>query len=211
MKVLHVIPSLDPKDGGPTFAVKAVAQALAAEGVEVTITTTHVASDRGTRDHAQQDSCGMSCLQSSAYSVVSFPRTLEAYKVSFRLAKWLRRNVKKFDLLHIHALFSFSSTMAARIARRNGVPYIVRPLGVLNRWGMENRRRLLKAISFRLIELPILLDGAAIHFTSEAERGEAAELSHKIAQCPWEVIPLPVVLPRSVIKYQSSVNRDAET
>ncbi len=36
MNVLHVIPSLSVKDGGPSFAVKAMAEALAGQGVEVT-------------------------------------------------------------------------------------------------------------------------------------------------------------------------------
>jgi glycosyltransferase involved in cell wall biosynthesis len=104
----------------------------------------------------------------------------------------LGQNVTKFDLVHVHALFSFSSTMAARIARKKSVPYIVRPLGVLNRWGMENRRRIPKLVSFRLIELPILLNSAAIHFTSEAEREEAALLDARLAKHESVVIPLPI-------------------
>jgi hypothetical protein len=44
----------------------------------------------------------------------------------------------------------------------NGVPYIVRPLGVLNRWGMQNRRRLLKRFSFRFIERRIITNGADV-------------------------------------------------
>ena len=88
--------------------------------------------------------------------------------------------------------------LAARWRRgslaKNGVPYVVRPLGVLNRWGMQNRRRLPKAISFRLVELPILLNAAAIHFTSEAEREEAALLDARLAKHESAVIPLPVAL-----------------
>ena len=40
MNVLHVIPSLDAKEGGPSFAVKAMAEAVAREGVVVTVATT---------------------------------------------------------------------------------------------------------------------------------------------------------------------------
>jgi glycosyltransferase involved in cell wall biosynthesis len=104
----------------------------------------------------------------------------------------LRKNVTKFDLVHVHALFSFSSTMAARIACGNNVPYLVRPLGVLNQWGIRNRRRLPKLVSLRLIELPILLNSAAIHFTSEAEREEAVLLDARLAKHKSVVIPLPI-------------------
>ena len=186
MHVLHVIPSLSLKDGGPSFAAKAMAEALAGEGVQVTIATTREAQDApviGYRlsvigEETREEDASRTEREGAAgsergYRVICFRREFEPYKVSFGLARWLRENVTKFDLVHIHALFSFSSTMAARIARQKNVPYVVRPLGVLNRWGMENRRRIPKLVSFRFVELPILLNSAAIHFTSEAGTGRS--------------------------------------
>src|SRR5438046_2578090 len=99
-------------------------EALVSEDVEVTIATTGEESEGVVQDTQPPNQAG--CLT----SVVCFRRNFGPYKVSFGLARWLRENVTKFDLVHIHALFSFSSTMAARIARKNNVPYIVRPLGV---------------------------------------------------------------------------------
>src|SRR5881227_2564031 len=58
MRVLHVIPSLSLTEGGPSFAAKAMADALAGEGVEVTIATTRGSRER-LSDHmttGQQDS-----------------------------------------------------------------------------------------------------------------------------------------------------------
>ena len=45
-----------------------------------------------------------------------------------------------------------------------------------------------------LVELPILLNSAAIHFTSEAEREEAVLLDARLAKHKSAVIPLPVAL-----------------
>jgi glycosyltransferase involved in cell wall biosynthesis len=53
---------------------------------------------------------------------------------------------------------------------------VIRPLGVLNRYGMSARRPWLKRLSLRLVEGPLLRDAAAVHFTSQAEADEAAEL-----------------------------------
>jgi glycosyltransferase involved in cell wall biosynthesis len=86
------------------------------------------------------------------------------------------RNIRDYDVVHIHALFSFTSVMAAWAARRAGVPYVVRPLGTLNRYGVTQRRPLLKRLSLKLIEGPILRHAAAVHFTAEAERQEAETL-----------------------------------
>jgi len=197
MRVLHVIPSLSPTEGGPSFAAKAMAEALADEDVQVTIATTAAAQSApvigdqlsviGTESRREN-----APTEPGGYRIMCVRRNFEPYKVSFSLARWLRANIAQFDLIHVHALFSFSSTMAARIACRNNVPYVVRPLGVLNRWGMQNRRRLPKLVSFRLVELPILLNSAAIHFTSEAEREEAALLDARLAKPESVVIPLPV-------------------
>jgi glycosyltransferase involved in cell wall biosynthesis len=59
---------------------------------------------------------------------------------------------------------------------------------------MQNRRRIPKLVSFRLVELPILINSAAIHYTSEAERKEAALLDARLAEHESAVIPLPVAL-----------------
>lgn len=161
MKVLHVIPSLSPKDGGPSFAMPLIARGLKLAGVEADIATT-VGKDEPRITH-------------DGLSVFSFPRQTERYKVSLELSRWLSARVADYDLVHIHAVFSYASYSAARVAIKRQVPYIVRPLGVLNRWGMENRRRLLKRLSFQLIERRILESAAAVHYTSKQERREAEQ------------------------------------
>ena len=203
------------KEGGPSVAAKAMAEALVGLGVQVTVATTGSLETTRLQDHETTDhgpevkdqrsevtECGAVSTGSglpapcsmlpAQYRVICFRREFEPYKVSFGLTRWLRKNIAGFDLVHIHALFSFSSTMAARIARQHSVPYVVRPLGVLNRWGMENRRPILKRVSFRLVELPILLNSAAIHYTSNAERAEAASLDPHLAEHRSATISLPI-------------------
>jgi len=100
----------------------------------------------------------------------------EFYKTSPGLVVWLMRNVHRYDVVHIHALFSFSSVAAALVAYLRGVPYVVRPLGTLSRYGMTMRRRGLKELSFSLIESRILRHAAAVHCTSRLEQEEAEAL-----------------------------------
>ncbi|MBP8183166.1 MAG: glycosyltransferase [Rhodoferax sp.] len=105
-----------------------------------------------------------------------FPKRLEFYKVSPGFAWWVFLHVRDYDIVHIHALFSFTSVAAAWAARWAGVPYVVRPLGTLNRYGVEQRRPWLKQLSLKLVEGPILRHAAAVHFTAKAERVEALSL-----------------------------------
>ncbi len=98
-------------------------------------------------------------------------------------------HVRDYDLVHVHAVFSFTSNCAARQAGGHGVPYVIRPLGVLNRWGIENRRRLIKSLSFRFIEQPLLRNAAAMHYTSYAEQREA---EHTGVRTRSAMIPLGI-------------------
>jgi len=169
-------------------ALPAIAKALVRQGISVTIATT---DDDGPGRRLEVP-LGAAVVLPSGAQCYYFRKSTEFYKVSWALKKWLRAHITEFDLVHVHALFSFSSIAAGRIAWRQKVPYIVRPLGVLNRWGMENRRRLLKRLSLRFFELPILRRAASIHFTSRAERAEAIAADSSIEQMPFAIIPLPV-------------------
>ena len=197
MRVLHVIPSLSAKDGGPSFALPLMARGLAQAGVEVDVLTT---DGNGPPDNsnAPVDHPDASRItnhgsritdHASRINYIHLKRQFQFYKVSFSMTRWLSRNIEHYDLVHIHALFSYASTTAAWVAARHNVPYVVRPLGVLNRWGMENRRRWLKRLSFNLIEGRILRNATAIHYTSRQEQLEAEVAGVKT---PPYVIPLGI-------------------
>jgi len=184
MKVLHVIPSLSQVHGGPTQALALMERALRAQGVTVETASTD--------DDGPQMRNGKPCgqpLQENGVTRWYFRKQFDFYKLAPDFARWIGQEAGRFDLLHIHALFSFTSSAAARAARRAGVPYVVRPLGTLNRYGIEQRRRWLKPLSLRWVEGPILREAAAVHFTSEAEALEARALGIAFRQA---VIPLAV-------------------
>jgi glycosyltransferase involved in cell wall biosynthesis len=68
---------------------------------------------------------------------------------------------------------------------------------------MQNRRPLVKRLSLSLVELPILRHAAAIHYTSEAERNEAAALRPEISSFPSFILPIPVESPPEPVDAES--------
>ncbi|MEM1440973.1 MAG: glycosyltransferase, partial [Verrucomicrobiota bacterium] len=190
MRILHVIPSLDRAEGGPSHALPLVEHALAERGHEV-ITASTVSS----RDSSSSGSASNHHL---------FPRQSEFYKVSLPLTRWVKREVRNFDLVHIHALFSHSSVSAARCAAEAEIPFIIRPLGVLNQYGVQNRRRWLKKWSIRICEAPLIRKAAAMHFTSEDERKEAEMLGIEMNS---KVIPLGIQVPDTLPERKVSASR----
>lgn len=170
MKVLHVIPSVGPQRGGPSVMVRTLASGLFEAGIQADVATT---DDNGS-DHLGVD-CKVPILEDGV-TYRYFSRQARFYTFSWPLSQWLARHVADYDLVHIHALFSFPAIAAAFWAGRRRVPYVIRPLGTLNRWGMQYRRPFIKGLSFRWIESRILRHAAFIHYTSEQERLEASQL-----------------------------------
>lgn len=190
MKILHVIPSLSSSEGGPSRALPLVAESLSRRGVEIVTATTDDCGP-GKRDPKLCEAP----LRTPHEVRHHFPKQTEFYKVSLPMVRWLSDNISSFDAVHVHALFSHTSVSAANIARKAGVPYIVRPLGVLNQYGVNHRRRLLKKVSLCFREAPLMRDAAAIHFTSLDEKEQAEQLGVPFHA---EVIPLGLSFPKTV-------------
>ena len=186
MNILHVIPSVAAADGGPSRAMIEIERALAARGLKCTTVT----SNAGLAEVLPLGRPVATAFAMRWY----FPATTGFYKASLGLARWLARNIGDFDVLHAHALFSFAPVIAAHLARRAGVPYVLRPLGVLNAYGMQERRPWLKKLSLALIERRLIESAGAVHFTSIAEQTEAEALG---LRCKSVVIPLGVELPQA--------------
>ena len=185
LRVLHVIPSVGPLRGGPSVMVRTMARGLAHAGLEVHVAAT---DDNGRgRLHVPH----ATPLLEDEVTYTYFPRQTRFYTFSWPLTRWLACHVRDYDLVHIHALFSYAAAPAAYWAARAGVPYVVRPLGTLNRWGMEHRRPWLKRLSLHLVEHRILRGAARVHYTSQQERVEAVELG---VRAPNVVVPLGIDL-----------------
>lgn len=184
MRVLHVISSMSQLRGGPTVSMHNILSALRRKGIAADVAAT---DDDG--DTARLDVPLDRFVDIQGQRVRYFPRQTLKYAFSAPLLPWLLRNVRAYDLVHTHGLFSFAPLAAAWCARAAGVPYIMRPAGVLDTWGMKNKSRLVKAASVRLVEAPLLEAAAAVHFTTPLERARAADLSLPIR---------PVVLPTGV-------------
>ena len=181
LRILQVISSISGVRGGPSVAVRNIAKALQRRGLEVDIATT---DDDG--DDRRLDVPLDRFMPLEGQRVRYFPRQFRRYCASYPLQSWLCRHIRDYDVVHAHGLFSFAPVTAAWRARAAGVPYIMRPAGVLDTWGMTNKSRLMKKTSLALVDGPLLAGAAAVHFMTDLEQRRAADLSLTIR---------PVVLP----------------
>jgi glycosyltransferase involved in cell wall biosynthesis len=169
MRILHVVPSYLPavRYGGPIFAVHGLCQALAARGHEVEVFTTNI------------DGPGHSPVP------VGIPVNMDGIQVRYfscplarrlywapALGRALRREIRKFDAVHLHSVFLWPTWAAVRAANYAGVPYALSPRGMLIRGLIDRRSRLAKSAWIQLIERSNVERAASIHLTSKLELTE---------------------------------------
>lgn len=186
LKILQIVPSISLVYGGPSQMVVGLSEALAAQGVEVTVLTTDSNGDTG---QAPLDVPLNTVIEQNGYSIIYFRCSpFRRYKFSLDLCHWLLSHSSEFDLAHIHALFSPVSTATAMVSRYQKLPYILRPLGTLDPADLQKKRQL-KQVYAALLERHNLAGAAAIHFTSNQE----AKISERFgSHAPNLVIPLGV-------------------
>ncbi len=165
MKILHVIPSVSPVRGGPSHAVLEMVWQLRHQGIDAAIATTNDDGDGLLDVKLQQwvdypvDSASRAFVSVSTSASTSastnikngdrtipirfFPRfspasdAIREFTFSFALTRWLFQHMRDYDLIHIHAVFSYPAVIAMILARLLNVPYIVRPLGSLAHWSLQ--------------------------------------------------------------------------
>lgn len=189
LKVLQIVPSISLVYGGPSQMVRGVSSALARQGAEVTVLTTDANGDEG---QAPLDVPLNQPVDTDGYQTIYFRcAPFRRYKFSLPLLRWLGQHGENYDLVHIHALFSPVTSMAATVARQKQLPYILRPLGTLDPADLAKKKQF-KQIYATLLERPNIQGAAALHFTSEQE----AKVSERFGATTRDmVLPLGVVLP----------------
>jgi glycosyltransferase involved in cell wall biosynthesis len=164
LRVLHVIPAVAPRYGGPSQAIYKMCSALQQRGIELLVATTDADGEGKLPVELGR------VINYEAVPTIFFHRQWgEALKYSRPLARWLQQHIAEFDLLHIHAVFSHACLAAARVCQQQNIPYIVRPLGTLDPWSMQ-QKSWRKQLFWRCGAKRNLHKAAAIHYTTAEER-----------------------------------------
>jgi glycosyltransferase involved in cell wall biosynthesis len=166
MHVLHVTPSLDPRAGGTTTALVALAHAQKDFGLQVTVASTFAADFRA-------DSVDRLRESGIPVYLIGPNRKLLAYHPN--IAATISPLIEAADIVHVHALWEEIQHQTAGIARRFNKPYLFTPHGMLDPWSLS-QGRLKKKIYLALRLRRDLVRASALHFADELERDLAAGL-----------------------------------
>jgi len=167
MKILHVIATLSPRSGGPSRSLNELTRFQALAGLDVTVFSTNKDNPEGVIDVP----VNVPVLKNGVwfhYFSVQFSPLLVSLPMAFALA----RSLKNFDLVHIHGLYRFPTTLAAYLSQRYRTPYLIQPHGSLDPflYKRSSHNILAKRIYERMFDLPNLNAASAIHFTTLEEK-----------------------------------------
>ena len=157
LRILHVISSMSPEAGGPPAVCAGMTGDLAARGHQLTIATV---DDQG----------GRLIPVRSGVQIQLFPLQGSArFSKSPALDSWLRTNVSKFDIVHLHSIWQFPTFAAARACWRARKPYVSVLHGMLDVYSLKNRSYRAKQLYWHWREKSVQSRSAGVQFLNAAE------------------------------------------
>ena len=169
MRVLHVIPEIRASAGGVSSAVSGLAIAQQRAGMDVSVLAPYI----GEPDQPSIDS-----LTSAGVRVHTCGPVTGRFGRHPNLKSVTETAVADADIVHIAALWEEVQHLAARAAKRQNIPYLISPHGMLDPWSLSLSKWVKRVVLAWRVRKN-LNEAAALHFTCAVERDLVASLKLK--------------------------------
>ncbi|GAC1536828.1 MAG: glycosyltransferase [Ramlibacter sp.] len=158
MNLLRVIPSIDPRRGGPAEAARRFDTELLRMGHHVEVVSLDAPGTEFAADYP------------APVHPIGFRR--EGYRYSAALVPWLKANAARFDAVLVDGLWQYAGFGTWRALARTRLPYFVFSHGMLDPWFKRAYplKHLKKWLYWPWAEYRVLRDARAVLFTCEEER-----------------------------------------
>ncbi len=163
MKLLHVIASMNPADGGPVEGILRQAEATRDDCVcEV------VCLDHPSDPWLETTPLTVHALGGPA----SLPSPLRHWRYSPLLAPWLRENAGHYDAVIVNGLWNYAAFGASRVLPGGPVPYYVFTHGMMDPWFRRTYplKHAAKQLFWTVGEGRLMAGATSVLFTTEEER-----------------------------------------
>ena len=168
MRILTICPHYVPAYhfGGPLNVAHSLSAALVEAGHEVTVCTTNLKTHREVLD-VPVDTPLMVDGVEVFYEPVAWFRY---WGFSPRLWRRMVREVKRADVVLVHAHYQFANWAGARLARSAGKPYVIFAHGSLHFQGISHQKARLKQLYLAVMERLNFQQALFIAFNAPEER-----------------------------------------
>lgn len=157
VRILHIISSANPANGGPIEGIRQRGMELVKLGHQVEVATC--------------DDPGAPWLKDLDFATHALGPGKGGYQFTPHLVPWLLENGPRFDAVIANGIWQFSSYATRKAMLKLGKPYFVFTHGMLDPWFKKTYplKHIKKALYWPGGEYRVLRDAAAVLFTSEEE------------------------------------------
>lgn len=184
MRVIHIIPYIGEARGGPVISMADYLSALKDSECQLTV----AAAPRSNDGNPVKLPAG-----------VEQHNATKSYFGMFRFSPGFVRRLSKnegYDVVHSHGLWTYASIAADRVSRRQNIPHVITPCGMLQE-GALKRSRFKKNVCKKMFQVRILEHAVCIHAKSETEYKQI----RSFGTCnPIAMIPNMILQPDANIK-----------
>ena len=158
MKILHIISSVNPANGGPIEGVKQLGRILVEMGHQVEV--------------CSLDAPDAPWVADCPLPVFPLGPSYLGYSYTPKLVAWLRSHSVNYDCVLVNGIWQFNSFASRRALKGGKTPYFVFTHGMLDPWFKDTYplKHLKKRLYWRFGEYPVLRDARAVLFTCEEEK-----------------------------------------
>ncbi len=165
MRILHVISSLDPKDGGPPKIAACIASAQAAMGHDVHLLTESEAGREEYVRHLLDAVPGIDRVK-----LQQVPKNGEwRWLLDPEKKRIARDAVSQVDAVHLHNVWNPILIAAGKACRKLNKPYLILLNGMLDPWSLS-QKALKKKLAIALVYKKLYNGAAALHLGNTHER-----------------------------------------
>jgi len=178
LRVVHVVARMRLTDGGPSYTVPRLCQALSSVGLRARLLWVRDGTSQSERCHADV------VCRSFPWDYKDIP-VLRELRASSPLLCALREEAITADVIHNHGLWLMPNVYAGWAASRARTPLVVAPRGMLGRAAL-GFSRIKKTLFWQLVQSPAFRSVACFHATSglEYEDIRAFGLTRPVAIVP---------------------------
>jgi glycosyltransferase involved in cell wall biosynthesis len=163
MKVLMVIPYIADVYGGPSRVAKNLAEAIADQEIDIDLISTVADGSEKLSISTHQ------WIHEAGYRLQYFDCFhRNDFVISSDLVLWVAKNLRNYDVVHTHNVFSPMMLAVRWLCDRQNIPYITTPHGMLEPWALANKSSK-KKLYYEWFEAKSLQKAGAIHTLNQQE------------------------------------------
>lgn len=171
-RILYVLGSLDPLTGGPANSAPHMWMSAVRTGLPVTAAFVGTGAAVG-GEQAMIQRLADSGIELHRFAAPVRPAQCARWGVSWAIAAWLISSARRFDVVHAHGAWMFSSLVALVAAKVSGAAFVLTPHESLTAGDVAKGPARLKHAVKQLVKMLLLRCSDAVIFASQVERKES--------------------------------------